>query len=83
MKKSREYQIMKRVSDGEVKVKDHFPEDVRIAVESFLVAGKMMVDENLTHMPSQYLENLLDVLSKYPEYNNITMDLCRAYNKEI
>ena len=41
-----------------------------------------MVDENLSHMPSQYLENLFDVLSKYPEYNNLTMDLVRAYNKE-
>ena len=53
-----------------------------MAVTAFLAAGKMMVDENLSHMPSQYLENLFDVLSKYPEYNNLTMDLVRAYNKE-
>jgi len=83
MKDSKEYSIMKRTTEGKLVVKDHFPEDVKVAVTTFLAAGKMMVDENLTHMPSQYLENLLDVLCKYPEYNNITMDLVRAYNKEI
>ena len=83
MKDSKEYGIMKKTAEGKLVVKDHFPEDVRVAVTTFLAAGKMMVDENLTHMPSQYLENLLDVLCKYPEYNNITMDLVRAYNKEI
>jgi hypothetical protein len=43
----------------------------------------MMVDEKLEHMPSNYLVNLLETLAKYPEYNNLTMDLCKAYSKEI
>ena len=73
---------MKRTSDGELVVQDHFPEDVKIAVTTFLKAGKMMEDEKLEFMPSNYLVNLLETLSKYPEYNKITMDLVKAYNRE-
>ena len=83
MNKGKEYDIMKRVGDGKLKVQDHFPEDVKIAVESFLAAGKMMADEELEHIPSDYLVKLLETLAKYPEYNNITMDLCKAYSKEM
>jgi len=43
----------------------------------------MMVDDVLDYLPSDYLFNLLEALSKYPEYNNLTMDLYRAYDKEI
>jgi|TARA_R110000744_G_scaffold347264_2_gene452788 hypothetical protein len=83
MDKNRENSIMERMSNGKLKVGDHFPEDVRMAVETFLAASKMMVDEKLEHMPSNYLVNLLETLAKYPEYNNLTMDLCKAYSKEI
>jgi|TARA_B100001094_G_C18174792_1_gene797281 hypothetical protein len=83
MKNSKEYGIMKRTADGELVVRDHFPEDVKVAVTAFLAAGKMMVDEGLDYLPSDYLVNLLETLSKYPEYNNLTMDLYRAYDKEI
>ena len=44
MKNSKEYSIMKRTADGELVVRDHFPEDVKVAVTAFLAAGKMMVD---------------------------------------
>ena len=46
------------------------------------VSEGKMVDEELEHMPSDYLVNLLETLSKYPEYNKLTMDLYKAYNKE-
>ena len=82
MKDSKEYSIMKKAANGELVVKDHFPEDVKVAVTAFLAAGQMMAEEELTHMPSEYLENLFRVLGKYPEYNNITMDLIKAYNRE-
>lgn len=82
MKDTKEYSIMKKVSEGKMVVQDHFPEDVKVAVKSFLAAGKMMEDEGLENMPSDYLVNLLETLSKYPEYNKLTMDLYKAYNKE-
>ena len=45
--KSREDIIMDRVLNGEFEVQEHFPEDIQIAVQSFLEASKMMVEEKL------------------------------------
>tara|TARA_B100000214_G_scaffold312375_1_gene244666 strand:- start:377 stop:625 length:249 start_codon:yes stop_codon:yes gene_type:complete len=79
---TREDRIMKRLQKGDIEVKEHFPEEVQLAVKTFLTASKMMVDEKLDYLPGEYLVNLLKTLEKYPEYNNITMDLVRAFNKE-
>tara|TARA_R110002110_G_scaffold334812_1_gene545652 strand:- start:156 stop:404 length:249 start_codon:yes stop_codon:yes gene_type:complete len=80
--KSREDIIMDRVLKGDLKVQEHFPKEIRIAVESFLEASRMMVDEKLEFLPGEYLANLLEVLQKYPEYNNITMNLVKSILKE-
>jgi hypothetical protein len=80
--KSREDMIMDRVLGGDFEVQDHFPKDVQVAVRSFLEASKIMVDEKLDHVPFEYLKNLLETLQKYPEYNNITMDLVNSILKK-
>jgi len=33
-------------------------------------------------MPEEYLENLLIVMAKYPEYNKLLMDLIRILNRD-
>ena len=70
--------VMDRVSKGDYKVQEHFPEDVKKAVESFFKATEMMINEELDYIPSEYLGNLLKTLSKYPEYNKITLDLIKS-----
>ena len=70
--------VMDRVSKGDYKVQPHFPEEVRVAVESFFKATEMMLNEELDHVPSEYLGNLLKALAKYPEYNKITLDLIKS-----
>lgn len=79
---SKEDRVMKRLQKGDFEVKEHFPEEVQVAVKTFLTASKMMVDEKLDYLPSEYLVKLLKVLEKYPEYNHITMDLVKAFLKE-
>ena len=32
-------------------------------------------------MPPEYMENLLKVMSKYPEYNKVTLDLIEILKK--
>ena len=80
--KSKEERVMKRLKSGDFRVQEHFPEEVKVAVQSFLSASKMMVDEKLDYLPGEYLVNLLKTLEKYPEYNNITMDLVKTILKE-
>ena len=70
--------VMDRVSKGDYEVKPHFPKEVRVAVESFFKATEMMINEELDYIPTEYLGNLLKVLSKYPEYNNITLSLLKS-----
>ena len=78
----KEDRIMKRLQKGDFEVKDHFPKEIRVAVQSFLEASKMMVDEKLDYLPGEYLVKLLKVLEKYPEYNNITLDLVKSILKK-
>ena len=80
--KSKEERVMKRLKSGDFRVQEHFPKDGQVAVQSFLSASKMMVDEKLEYVPSEYLINLLKTLEKYPEYNNITMDLVKSILQE-
>jgi len=70
--------VMDRVSKGDYKVQPHFPEEVKVAVESFFKATEMMLNEELDHVPAEYLGNLLKTLAKYPEYNKITLDLIKS-----
>ena len=80
--KSREDIIMDRVLAGDFEVQSHFPKEIQIAVQSFLEASKMMVEEKLDYLPGEYLTNLLETLQKYPEYNNLTMDLVKSILKK-
>jgi hypothetical protein len=80
--KSREDIIMDRVLGGDFEVQSHFPKEIQIAVKSFLEASKMMVEEKLDYLPGEYLANLLETLQKYPEYNNLTMDLVKSILKK-
>jgi hypothetical protein len=80
--KSREDIIMDRVLSGDFEVHSHFPKEIQIAVKSFLEASKMMVEEKLDYLPGEYLANLLETLQKYPEYNNLTMDLVKSILKK-
>ena len=65
-----------KILDGKV------PEDLRKAVEAFLEQAVIIGEYNLEFMPEEYLENLLIVMSKYPEYNKLLMDLIRILNRD-
>ena len=73
---------MDRVLAGDFEVQSHFPKEIQIAVQSFLEASKMMVEEKLDYLPGEYLTNLLETLQQYPEYNNVTMDLVKSILKK-
>lgn len=65
-----------KILDGKV------PEDLRKAVEAFLEQAVIIGEYNLDFMPEEYLENLLIVMAKYPEYNKLLMDLIRILNRD-
>ena len=77
----REERVRRRLESGNFTVHEHFPKDVKVAVQSFLEASRMMITEELDYVPIEYLQKLLKTLAKYPEYNAITIDLLRSYNE--
>ncbi len=64
------------------KLRDDYPEEVQVAVKSFLEATKMVMTENLDHIPHEYLTNMLEVLIKYPETQEIAWDLVQILKKD-
>ena len=62
-------------------VKDYVPEDLARAIETFLQQAIIIGEYELDAMPPEYMENLLEVMSKYPEYNKVTLDLIEILKK--
>ena len=60
-----------------IKVREGTPEDLKIAIQTFIQQAVIVGEHCLDHMPPEYLDKLLTTLSKYPEYNNVTLDLIK------
>ena len=58
-----------------IDVRDGTPEDLTLAIRTFIAQAVIIGENNLDFMPPEYMENLLKVMSKYPEYNKTTLDL--------
>ena len=71
---------LKRVKN--LKIRKDIPDDLRIAIKSFLNQAVIVGEYELDHMPSEYLENLLKTISKYPEYSLLLMELVGILNKD-
>ena len=62
-------------------VQEHVPEDLATAIKTFLQQAIIIGEYELDAMPPEYMENLLKVMSKYPEYNKVTLDLIEILKK--
>ena len=62
--------------NGKVKLKGEHPSDVMKAIDSFFMAGKMMVDyPEMQTVPGEYVDKLLKSMIKYPQYHELIQDL--------
>ena len=60
-----------------IKVREGTPEDLKIAIQTFIQQAVIVGEHGLDHMPPEYLDKLLTTMSKYPEYNNVTLELIK------
>ena len=58
-----------------LKVREDIPKDLRIAILAFMEQAIIIGDYELDHMPMEYMENLLKVFAKYPEYATTFKDM--------
>jgi len=64
-----------------INVREGTPEDLRKVIETFIQQAIITGEYELDSMPPEYMENLLKVMSKYPEYNKVTLDLIEILKK--
>ena len=60
-----------------IKVREGTPEDLKIAIQTFIQQAVIVGEHGLDHRPPEYLDKLLTTMAKYPEYNNVTLDLIK------
>tara|TARA_B100000035_G_scaffold312717_1_gene324813 strand:- start:1620 stop:1868 length:249 start_codon:yes stop_codon:yes gene_type:complete len=66
----------------EINVREGTPEDLRKVIETFIQQAIIIGEYELDSMPPEYMENLLQTMSKYPEYNNVTLSLMEILKRE-
>jgi len=64
------------------KANDWLPQDLQDAINTFIEQFNIMEEYNLDTIPAEYTANLLETMSKYPEYNNATMGLLDIIQEE-
>ena len=58
-----------------LKVNPNTPEDLAIAIQTFIQQAVIVGEYDLDTMPSEYVNNLLKAFSKYPQYRDLMDDL--------
>ena len=76
MDRDRYKDVINDYIDGKVKLRGEHPKDVMEAIDSFFMAGKMMVDyPEMDTVPGEYVDKLIKTMAKHPEYHGLVMDL--------
>ena len=70
--------------DGKATIKGEHPEEVLVAMDTFFHAGKMLMDNpEISHVPMEYVNNLLKALSAHPQYKELLEDLLNILDRYI
>ena len=69
------------IFEGLKKVKN-LPEDVDVALKSFITACEGMMEYELESVPTEYLVNLINAMGKYPKYRFMANHLALVVLKD-
>ena len=75
--------LMEDYKNGTKGIQPGHPEEIQNAIKSFLDFSLILTEyPDIQHIPPEVVENLLTTLSKYPEYNKLTLDLINILKQE-
>ena len=60
-----------------VQIREDTPEDLKVALETFFEATKMIKEGYVEKTPGEYVANLIEVLDRYPEWKKLVRELTR------
>ena len=67
---------IRRLPD-KVEIREDTPEDIKVAIETFFEATRMIKEGYVEKMPGEYVANLIEVLDRYPEWKKLARELTR------
>ena len=74
--------LINSYDEGTASIKGDHPEEVKIAIDSFFKAGKILVDHpEIGTIPTEYVDKLLGSLAQYPQYHKLVLDLVEIIQK--
>ena len=60
-----------------VEIREDTPEDLKVAIETFFEATKMIKEGYVEKMPGEYVANLIEVLDRYTEWKKLAREVTR------
>ena len=70
--------ITKKYKAGKLEPREDLPEDLKIAIKTFMEQAVIMEEYNTDYINGEYMANLINAFSKYPEYSLFTYDLVKS-----
>ena len=70
--------ITKKYSAGKLEPREDLPEDLKIAIKTFMEQAVIMEEYDTDFINGEYMANLINAFSKYPEYSLFTYDLVKS-----
>ena len=70
--------ITNKYKDGKLEPREDLPEDLKIAIRTFMEQVVIMEEYNTDFINGEYMANLINAFSKYPEYSLFTYDLVKS-----
>ena len=64
-----------------LRINPNTPEDLSIAIKTFIQQAIIVGEYELESMPGEYVSNLLKAFSKYPEYHDLMEELIKILNQ--
>ena len=66
-----------------MKASNVIPMDLQVAINTFIEQARIIGQYELDSMPPEYVNNLIDALTKYPQFDWLTKDLLQILENEI
>ena len=70
--------ITKKYKDGKLEPREDLPEDLKLAIKTFMEQVMIMEEYDTDFINGEYVANLIESFSKYPEYSLFTYDLVKS-----
>ena len=70
--------ITKKYKAGKLEPREDLPEDLKVAIKTFMEQAVIMEEYNTDYINGEYMANLINAFSKYPEYSLFTYDLVKS-----